>query len=182
MKTGHPQSWPPDGKFLVYDDRRVAFREDTMSAIIRARSSHAVMMSLPSSLLHIILIGTFVAVITLQYAWRKTTLARELLLGLAAALLLIAEQDCHDHHRTADDSCSDAHCHCVIFHWIPSFSSIAKSEVVLVLSRPSRAMRAVFHCDEFMVWPRAPNPIVSPGWLAPDRSPTSGRIALAPLP
>jgi len=49
-----------------------------------------VVMSLPSSLLPIILIGTFVAVIALQYAWRKTTLARGLLLGLAAALLLIA--------------------------------------------------------------------------------------------
>src|SRR5260370_31274579 len=41
---------------------------------------------------------------------------------------------------------------------------------------------AVFHCDEITVSPRAPNPIESPGWLDPDRSPASGRIALSPSP
>src|SRR5579862_8325929 len=77
----------------------------------------------------------------------------------------------------------------LFFIGYPPFQSIAKSEVVLVLKhlihrvvsvQPSISSDAVFHCDEFMVWPPAPNPIVSPGWLAPDRSPTSGRIALAP--
>ena len=57
-------------------------------ATVRSHWPHVVT-SLPSSLLPTILIGTFVAVIALQYAWRKTTLARGLLLGLAMALLLI---------------------------------------------------------------------------------------------
>jgi hypothetical protein len=50
-----------------------------------ATSSHwpRVVTSLPSSLLPIILIGTFVAVIMLQYARRKTMLARGLLVILA---------------------------------------------------------------------------------------------------
>src|SRR5580692_9264870 len=41
---------------------------------------------------------------------------------------------------------------------------------------------AVFHCDEFTVSPRAPNPIVNPGWLDPDKSQASGRIALSRSP
>jgi len=68
----------------------------TMMLLVERARSHwpRVMMSLPSGLLRITSIGTFVAVITLQYAWRKTTLARELLLGLAAALLLIVVGTC----------------------------------------------------------------------------------------
>jgi hypothetical protein len=58
-----------------------------------AKSHWRLVTSLPSLLepvMPVILIGTLVAVITLQFARRRTTLARGLLLGLAAALLLIA--------------------------------------------------------------------------------------------
>jgi hypothetical protein len=54
-----------------------------------SKSHWRVVTSPPSWLLPIVLIGTFVAVIMLQYA-RKTMLARGLLLGLAMVLLLIA--------------------------------------------------------------------------------------------